>query len=208
MASSRTSSSRRPIKKGGMFIPALCNVIGTLILIGVIIITVPLALPRLLGYEVYYVESGSMEPTLPVGSVVYVGYIEPREAEIDDIVAFHYDGTVVTHRVVQNHYFSEELITKGDANETQDINPVSYNQFIGRVKYHIPYIGPIMMVAASEIGKIYLMVLAFCGVMFNILAGRMRRRAEEKFREEVERWERRQVARNRAEIAQIRKQGR
>ena len=65
-----------------------------------------------------------------------------------------------------------------------------------------------MMVAASDLGKIYLMVLAFCGVMFNILAGQMRRRAEEKFREEVERWERRQAARSRAEIAQIRKQGR
>ena len=204
----RTSSSRRPIKKGGMFIPALCNVIGTLILIAVIGISVPLSIPRLLGYEVYYVESGSMEPTLPVGSVVYVENIDPREAETDDIVAFHYDSVVVTHRVVQNQYFSEELITKGDANQTQDINPVSYNQFIGRVKYHVPYIGPIMMVAASDIGKVYLMGLAFCGVMFNILAGQMRRRSEEKFREQVERWERRQAERNRAEMEQIRKQNR
>jgi len=208
MANSRTSASRRPIKKGGMFIPALCNVIGTLILIAVIGISVPLSIPRLLGYEVYYVESGSMEPTLPIGSVVYVENINPREAETDDIVAFHYDGVVVTHRVVQNQYFSEELITKGDANQTQDINPVSYNQFIGRVKYHVPYIGPIMMVAASDIGKVYLMVLAFCGVMFNILAGQMRRRSEEKFREQVERWERRQAERNRAEMEQIRKQSR
>ena len=208
MANSRTSYSRRPIKKGGMFIPALCNVIGTLILIAVIGISVPLSIPRLLGYEVYYVESGSMEPTLPVGSVVYVENIDPREAETDDIVAFHYDSVVVTHRVVQNQYFSEELITKGDANQTQDINPVSYNQFIGRVKYHVPYIGPIMMVAASDIGKVYLMGLAFCGVMFNILAGQMRRRSEEKFREQVERWERRQAERNRAEMEQIRKQNR
>ena len=208
MANSRTSYSRRPIKKGGMFIPALCNVIGTLILIAVIGISVPLSIPRLLGYEVYYVDSGSMEPTLPVGSVVYVENIDPREAETDDIVAFHYDSVVVTHRVVQNQYFSEELITKGDANQTQDINPVSYNQFIGRVKYHVPYIGPIMMVAASDIGKVYLMGLAFCGVMFNILAGQMRRRSEEKFREQVERWERRQAERNRAEMEQIRKQNR
>lgn len=208
MASSRTSSSRRPIKKGGKLIPALCNIIGTLILIAVIGISIPLALPRILGYEVYYVESGSMEPTLSVGSVVYVEYANPREVETDDIVAFHYDGAVVTHRVVQNQYFSEELITKGDANETQDINPVSYDQLIGRVKYHIPHIGPIMIVAASDIGKVYLMVLAFCGVMFNILAGRMRAHSEEKFRQQVEQWERRQVARNRAEMEQIRKQSR
>jgi hypothetical protein len=44
--------------------------------------------------------------------------------------------------------------------------------------------------------------------MFNILAGQMRRRSEEKFREQVERWERRQAERNRAEMEQIRKQNR
>ena len=38
------------------------------------------------------------------------------------------------------------------------------------------------------------MVLAFCGVMFNVLAGRMRAHAEEKFRIQVEQWERRQAA--------------
>ena len=208
MASSRTSSSRRPIKKGGMFIPALCNVSGTLILIAVIAITVPIAVPRLMGYESYYIETGSMEPTLPVGCVVYAESVDPRSVETDDIIVYYSHGTVVTHRVVINQYFYEEFVTKGDANEKEDVNPVPYSELIGRVKYHIPYIGPIMMVAASDLGKIYLMVLAFCGVMFNILAGQMRRRAEEKFREEVERWERRQVARNRAEIAQIRKQGR
>ena len=65
-----------------------------------------------------------------------------------------------------------------------------------------------MMVAASEVGKVYLMVLAFCGVMFNVLAGRMRAHAEEKFRVQVEQWERRQAARSRAEMEQIRKQSR
>ena len=206
MASSRTSTSRRPIKKGGMLIPALCNIIGTLILISVIAITVPIAVPRLMGYETYYIETGSMEPTLPVGCVVYAEPVDPRSVETDDIIVYYSHGAVVTHRVVINQYFYEEFVTKGDANEKEDVNPVPYSELIGRVKYHIPYIGPIMMVAASDLGKIYLMVLAFCGVMFNILAGRMRRRAEEKFREEVERWERRQAARSRAELEQIRKQ--
>ena len=45
----RTSSSRRPIKKGGMFIPALCNIIGSIILILVIAVTIPIAVPRLIG---------------------------------------------------------------------------------------------------------------------------------------------------------------
>ena len=90
----------------------------------------------------------------------------------------------------------------------QDFSDVNYSDFIGRVKYHFPFLGNYLMIYSNHITKIYLMVLAFCGVMFNILAGQMRRRAEEKFREEVERWERRQAARSRAELEKIRKQGR
>ena len=207
MASSRTSSSRRPIKKGGMFIPALCNVIGTLLIMLVIATSLPLAIPRLLGYEAYNVVSGSMEPALPVGSVIYVEAVDPETVNTNDIIAFYSNGTVVTHRVVENHYFYDEIITKGDANEKEDINPVPYDQFIGRVKWHLPFLGNYLMIYSNPITKVYLMILAFCGVMFNILAGQMRRRAEEKFREQVERWERRQAARSRAEMEQIRKQG-
>ena len=206
MASSRTSTSRRPIKKGGMFIPALCNVIGTLLIIAVIVTSIPLAVPSLLGFEAYNVVSGSMEPTIPEGSVIYVEHTEPSAIVEGDIIAFYKDGTVVTHRVTDNRVVTGVFITKGDANEKEDISPVQYSELIGRVKYHFPYLGNYLMIYSNPITKIYLMVLAFCGVMFNILAGRMRRRAEEKFREEVERWERRQAARSRAELEKIRKQ--
>ena len=206
MAKSRTSSSRRPVKKGGKFFPALCNIIGTLILITVIATSIPLAIPSLLGYEAFNVESGSMEPALPVGSVIYVEHIEPEKAQTGDIIVFFNDGAVITHRVVENHYFFDEIITKGDANEINDINPVKYKDVIGRVKYHIPYLGNYLMIYSNPVTKIYLLVLAFCGVMFNILAGQLRRRAEEKFRIELEKWERRQAAKRREEMEAIRKQ--
>ena len=196
----------RPIKKGGMFIPALCNVIGTLILIAVIATSIPLAIPALLGYEIYNVTSGSMEPTLPVGSVIYVKPVEPETVQSGYIIAYDVDGMVVTHRVVENRIVEGEFVTKGDANEMEDFSNTRYGDLIGVVKYHFPYLGNYLMIYSNQITKVYLMVLAFCGVMFNILAGQMRRRAEEKFREQVERWERRQAARNKAELEQIRKQ--
>ena len=208
MADSRTSYSRRPIKKGGMFIPALCNVIGTLILIAVIATSIPLAVPALLGYETYNVTSGSMEPTLPVGSVIYVKPVEPETVQEGDIIAFYVDAVVVTHRVVENRFVEGEFVTKGDANEMEDFSNAHYRDLVGVVKYHFPYLGNYLMIYSNQITKVYLMVLAFCGVMFNILAGQMRRRSEEKFREQVERWERRQAERNRAELEQIRKQSR
>ena len=204
----RTSSSRRPIKKGGMFIPALCNVIGTLLLIAVIATSIPLAIPAIMGYEIYNVTSGSMEPELPIGSVVYVQKVAPETVKKDDIIAFSMDNEVVTHRVVENRFVEGEFVTKGDANESVDFRNARYRDLVGVVKYHFPYVGNYLMIYSHQLTKVYLMVLAFCGVLFNVLAGRMRVRSQEKFREQVEQWERRQTARNKAEIEQIRKQSR
>ena len=206
MASSRTSSSRRPIKKGGMFLPALCNIIGTLILVAVIATSIPLAIPRFLGYETYNVTSGSMEPALPVGSVIYVQYVEPETVKTDDIIAFFSGGSVVTHRVVNNNLFEGKFTTKGDANPMVDFSDVPYSDLVGVVKYHIPVLGNYLMVYSNPITKYYLLAIAFCGVMFNMLAGVFRRRAEERFRIQVERWEKRQAARGKAELEEIRKQ--
>ena len=111
MASKSESHSRRPVKKGGRFLPALCNLIGVLILVTVVATSLPLALPALFGYEVYSVTSGSMEPTLPVGSVIYVRPVEPETVRAGDIIAFYSDATVITHRVVENR-FIEGVKTK------------------------------------------------------------------------------------------------
>ena len=43
----------------------LCSILGTAILIAVILLMMSLFLPRLVGYKVYNVVSGSMEPAIP-----------------------------------------------------------------------------------------------------------------------------------------------
>lgn len=69
-----------------------------LILIAVVAVCVPMTLPRLLGYEVYVVVSGSMEPAIPVGSALYVESVPPEEVEVGDVIAFYDRGAVITHR--------------------------------------------------------------------------------------------------------------
>ena len=205
MAERRTSSLQRPIKKGGKFIPALCNIIGTLILAAVILTSVPLAVPRLLGYEIYNVTSGSMEPALPVGSVIYVQRVAPETVKEGEIIAYYVDGTVITHRVVENRFVEGEFVTKGDANDMEDFSNTHYSDLVGVVKYHIPVLGDYLMVYSNQLTKVYLLTLAFCGVMFNMLAGRMRRRQEERFQEELERWERYQAAKRKEELGSFRR---
>ena len=163
-------------RRGGGFLPVLCNILGILILAAVIASYLPLSVPRLLGYEIYDVLSGSMEPTIPVGSVIYVQYTEPTELEEGDVIAFYRDADVIAHRVVSNESTMGRLATKGDANEEQDVSAVDYTAVIGRVTFSVPYLGNLMDIYASTIGKVYALVFAACGAMLNILAGRMRDR--------------------------------
>ena len=150
--------------------------LGTLILIGGIAAFLPLTVPRLMGYEIYEVVSGSMEPEIPVGSVIYVKAVQPQEVEAGDVIAFHKDGSVITHRVEENRYVEGEFVTKGDANREEDMEPVAYSGLIGKVERHIPVLGILMSLLASNTGKLYAVLLAVCGVMFHMLAAILRDR--------------------------------
>jgi signal peptidase I len=200
MAAKRTSSSQYPPVKGGKLVPALCNILGTLILLAVILTAVPLAVPRFFGYEIFNVETGSMEPALPVGSVVYVKPVEPTTIKAGDIIAFYSNGTVITHRVVENRTEEDKFVTKGDANAIEDLGNVNYGDVIGVVKYHFPVLGSYLMLYSQQMIKIYLLCLAGCGVLFNIIASRIRIAQAERYQEELAQYRRRQKERERAEL--------
>lgn len=117
-----------------------------------------------------------MEPAIPVGSVIYVETLRPEEVAEGDVIAFHGGDSVIAHRVVKNRVGEGEFITKGDANAENDMNPVGYQELIGRVCLHYPVAGGLLEVCTSSIGKLYLICLAACGAMLNILAGRLRNR--------------------------------
>ena len=160
--------------KGGKFIPALCSVLGTLVILLVICIALLLTVPRLFGYEIYSVVSGSMEPALPVGSAVFVKYADAETIEPGAIIAFMEGNDTVTHRVVENYKISRELVTKGDANETADFDPVPYGSVIGKVEYYVPVLGYYLIALASTIGKAYLICFAGCGVLLNMIGSVLR----------------------------------
>ena len=158
----------------------ICRAFAVLILMAVVAVCIPMTVPRLMGYEVYVVVSGSMEPAIPVGSALYVEAVRPEEVGPGDVVAFYDRGAVITHRVVENHVVEGTFTTKGDANAQKDMEDVLYGQLSGRVARHYPLIGGVMTLYTSKIGKAYVICFAACGAMFNILAGRIRARRKEK----------------------------
>lgn len=103
-----------------------------------------IAAPLILGYHPVVVLSGSMEPAFPVGSIIYYKETPCDKIQAGQIITFHAGdgGSLVTHRVVENRQLSGEFITKGDANNTEDPNPVAYQDVAGRAAERaIPFAG-------------------------------------------------------------------
>lgn len=167
---------REAKNKGGNVVPALCNVLGTLLIVAVIALCAPVTVPVLMGYQVYDVVSGSMEPAFPVGSAAYVKQADPLAIEVGDVVAYRDGPNIVMHRVTANRTYSGELVTKGDANNVEDFEPVPYSAVLGRVEAHVPFLGSFMGIYASVVGKVYLLLVAACGLALNIVAANMRKR--------------------------------
>lgn len=143
----------------------VCIALSMLILLAVVAVCIPMTVPRLMGYDVYVVVSGSMEPAIPVGSALYVESAAPEKVTAGEVIAFYDRGVVITHRVVENHVVEGEFITKGDANEENDLAPVPYASLIGRMARSVPFLGNMMAVCSGTKGKIYLA----CGVVGAVL---------------------------------------
>lgn len=158
---------------------ALCSVVGTAILVILILLCIPFAIPKAMGYQAYTVISGSMEPAIPTGSLVYVESIPPQEVEDQDVIAF-YGGSdsnaIITHRVEENRVIMGEFITKGDANEEADMNPVEYSDYIGKVQKSIPKVGVFAQVISDPQGKLAAACMIVVAVILHLVAALLRKR--------------------------------
>ena len=154
-------------------VAVICSTLGTLLLIIIVLVCLPLTVPKMLGFQMYTVISGSMEPAIPTGSLVYIKDMEPANVEDGDVIAFyggHDSNAIITHRVVKNRVVMGEFITKGDANEKEDMNPIPYDNFLGRVELSIPIVGEIAQIFTSTEGKIIAATMIGVAVIFQLLA--------------------------------------
>ncbi len=94
----------------------------------------PFPMPFGIGFA--NVVSGSMEPALKKGTLLLVR--KKADAEIGDIVVYQSGESIIVHRIISAE--GDQVITKGDANETEDI-PIKRSQIKGVVMFKIPEIG-------------------------------------------------------------------
>lgn len=159
-------AKRRPHRAAAV----VCRILGTVILLAVLAVCLPLSVPKLLGYQVYDVVSGSMDPAIPVHSVVLVQPAAPEKLQPGEIVAYRSGSSVVIHRLVENHIVEGELVTKGDANAEPDPLKVEYAGVLGTVTAHIPFIGIYAGALNTLPGKLYAFGFIVAAAMLYLLA--------------------------------------
>jgi len=134
----------------------LCNAVSVLLIVVAlaVLLTSVLSrqnnLPNLMGYSVYQVMTGSMEPTLGVNDLILVK--ETDEINEGEIIAFYSNdpeikGAVVTHRVVEIN--GDEITTKGDANAIVDLYPAEH--IVGVVVYKSSALGELVRVLSQPL---------------------------------------------------------
>ena len=123
------------------------NWITSIAVVLVVVLALLLVGVRLVGFQVFSVLSGSMEPTYHVGSLLYVKEVDHRDLKVGDPITYMVnEDTVVTHRIIEVLVDEQDpnthrYFTKGDANDVADGSSVHYKNIIGKPVFSIPYLG-------------------------------------------------------------------
>ena len=119
------------------------------------------------GGSTFVVGGGSMEPTIPLGSIVHSVPLSPADLRVGDIVSLRTgpERAVFTHRIVRLATLPDGVYieTKGDANETTDPSLVPATDVVGRVGLSIPWIGFGVALLSTIQGALFL--ISFAGVL-------------------------------------------
>jgi len=107
------------------------------------------------NYEVLTVLSGSMEPAIKTGSIVFVK--PSSNYQVNDIITFlesNISDKPITHRIVEIREENGALYykVKGDANSAADWSEVSKENITGKVLFSIPFLGYLLNFAKQPLG--------------------------------------------------------
>lgn len=113
-------------------------------------------LPMPFGYGAAVVMSGSMEPAISTGDLVFVK--ETDQYEVGDVIVYQDQNMLVMHRVQTIE--EETVIVKGDANNAADA-PVYKTQVRGLVIAAVPAMGNLFLWMKQPAGIVITLIAAF-----------------------------------------------
>jgi signal peptidase len=113
--------------------------------------------PSAFGYAGLIVTTGSMSGTIEEGDLVII--TRTNDYKIGDIITFIGEDeiTPTTHRIVG--YDGDLYVTKGDANNVDDLVHIQKSEILGEVVCTIPHVGLFFQWVGQEGGWIYLVAV-------------------------------------------------
>jgi signal peptidase len=113
--------------------------------LGTAVLAVSVLAP-VLGFRPLIFQSGSMSPTIPVGSLALAHLTNPQDLRVGDIVTVPFAEKYVTHRIVRIGHIGQELVVtlKGDSNRRADPTPYRVPSAVPRVVTSAPAAGTIL----------------------------------------------------------------
>lgn len=122
--------------------------------------------PKVLGYQLKTVLSGSMEPDIKTGSIIAVKPVSgegKKQFEKGDVITFmEEDNKLITHRITDVKETKSDVLytTKGDNNQSVDSSPVLADNVVSEYNgFTIPYIGYVSHFAQSKEGSALMLIL-------------------------------------------------
>jgi signal peptidase I len=138
--------------------------------IGLLILATLMPIPG--NFKVKIVKSGSMEPAIRTGGLVF---IRPAASYgVGDVITFGKDTKTqvpTTHRIVEESGSgsSKVFTTKGDANDAVDPSTTRLADVEGKVIFSVPYAGFILDFAKKPLGFILIVGIPALMVIFDEL---------------------------------------
>jgi signal peptidase len=136
----------------------------------VVLVLILSAFPIAGNFKILTVLSGSMEPKIHTGSVVFVN--PEKDYKIGDIITFGpYSKTKppTTHRIFDIKVVSGEpvYITRGDANESPDTREIAKKDVVGKVLFSVPYFGYVISFIKKPFGFVLLIIVPAILILFD-----------------------------------------
>jgi signal peptidase I len=140
--------------------------IGSVVFVVALLLLVTVAvsvLPLFLGQRTYVILSGSMEPTIHTGSVVFAHVESAKDLEVGDVIAYNPNPEAaipIVHRIIkiEERQGTRYFTTQGDANDSADGEVALPPQALV-VTNSLPVAGYIVYYAASPVGTLALVVV-------------------------------------------------
>ena len=122
------------------------------------------------GYKAYIITTNSMEPNIHSGDIVIEKKYSESDLNIGDVVTFEQNGENITHRIsdIEEDNSEKKYITKGDNNNIEDSQKITYDEIQGKEVIQIPYLGKMIQILNNEIVFLIviliLLILYFCKI--------------------------------------------